>query len=143
MAELLPYVLVGITALAASVLAAVAGFGGAVVMLLVLVWAFGVRDAIPILTVAQLMGNLSRVGLNRRELDWRVVRRFGMGAVPAAAVGGVVFATAPAAALVRVLGVFLLLMVAYRHSSPRMGTRLGSTHSASQRSGGSPWGLTQ
>lgn len=114
--EFAPYIAVAIAALAASILAAIAGFGGAVVMLPVLVWAFGVRDAIPILTVAQLMGNLSRVGLNRHELDWRAVRRFGLGAVPAAAVGGVVFATAPAAALVRVLGVFLLLMVAYRHT---------------------------
>lgn len=110
-------VAVVVAALAASTLAAVAGFGGAVIMLPVLVWAFGVRDAIPILTVAQLIGNLSRVGLNRYELDWAVVRRFALGAVPAAVVGGVVFATAPAAALVRVLGLFLLLMVVYRHTS--------------------------
>ena len=48
-------------ALVASILAAVAGFGGAVIMLPVLVWAVGIQDAIPILTVAQLIGNLSRV----------------------------------------------------------------------------------
>lgn len=111
------WAVVALAALAASTLAAVAGFGGAVVMLPVLVWGFGVRDAIPILTVAQLIGNLSRVGLNRRELDWPVVRRFALGAVPAAVLGGVLFATAPAAALVRLLGVFLVLMVVYRHTS--------------------------
>ena len=57
-----------VAALAASILAAVAGFGGAVIMLPVLVWAVGIQDAIPILTIAQLIGNLSRVVLNRREL---------------------------------------------------------------------------
>ncbi|MBI4236097.1 MAG: sulfite exporter TauE/SafE family protein, partial [Chloroflexi bacterium] len=69
-----------------------------------------------ILTVAQLMGNLSRVGLNRSDLDWRVVRWFALGAVPAAVVGGIVFATAPAGALTRLLGAFLLLVVLYRHT---------------------------
>jgi len=103
-------------ALTASTLAAVAGFGGAAIMLPILVWAVGVRDAVPLLTVAQLMGNLSRVWFNRGELALPVVKRFALGAVPAAAVGGVVFATAPAEALVRLLGVFLLLTVAYRHS---------------------------
>ena len=44
-----------ITALGASTVAAVAGFGGAVVLLPVLVWVFGARDAVPILTVAQLV----------------------------------------------------------------------------------------
>lgn len=105
-----------LAALVASTLAAVAGFGGAVVMLPVLVWAFGVRDAIPILTVAQLLGNLSRVWFNRSELSWRVVGWFAIGAVPAAALGGAIFATAPAAALVRGLGVFFLAVVGYRHT---------------------------
>lgn len=50
-------VLLGGAALAASAIAAVAGFGGAAVLLPPLVAVFGVRDAIPILTVAQLIGN--------------------------------------------------------------------------------------
>jgi len=103
-------------ALVASILAAVAGFGGAVIMLPVLVWAVGIQDAIPILTVAQLIGNLSRVIFNRRELKWPIVWRFALGAVPAAVIGGIIFATAPAAALVRLLGVFLIVMVVYRHT---------------------------
>jgi len=105
-----------VTALAASILAAVAGFGGAVIMLPVLVWAVGIYDAIPILTIAQLIGNLSRVVFNKRELKWPVVGRFALGAVPAAVIGGIIFATAPATALVRLLGVFLIVMVIYRHT---------------------------
>ena len=57
----------------ASTLAAVTGFGGAAVLLPALIWVFGVREAIPILTVAQLIGNGSRVWFNRKLLDYRVV----------------------------------------------------------------------
>jgi uncharacterized protein len=46
---------VGVAALLASFLGAVARFGGAVVLLPVLVLAFGVRDAVPILTVVQVV----------------------------------------------------------------------------------------
>jgi len=113
-----------VTALVASILAAVAGFGGAVIMLPVLVWAVGIRDAIPLLTIAQLIGNLSRVVFNRRELKWPVVWRFALGAVPAAVIGGIMFATAPATALVRLLGVFLIIMVIYRHTSWGKNARL-------------------
>jgi uncharacterized membrane protein YfcA len=122
-----PVVVGGIiaAALAASTLSAVTGFGGAAIMLPVLVAAFGIRDAVPILTVVQLIGNGSRVWLNRSELHFNVVRWFAVGAVPAAIVGSVIFANAPAAVLVRVLGVFLLLTVAYRHTPVGSQTKIG------------------
>ena len=109
--------IVALVALVASTVAAIAGFGGSAIMLPVLVWAFGVRDAIPILTVSQLLGNLSRVWFNRSEVEGRVVQWFALGAVPAAVAGGVVFATAPTPALSRLLGAFLLVTVLYRHTA--------------------------
>ena len=117
MDEIAKITVVSAGALAASIIAAVAGFGGAAIMLPILVWAFGVRDAVPILTVAQLLGNLSRAVLNRSELSMPVVKWFVIGAVPAAIAGGILFAKAPAADLVRFLGAFLLLLVVYRHTS--------------------------
>jgi len=112
---LVPLALVA-TALFASMLAAVAGFGGAVVLLPVLIWAFGVREAVPILTVVQIVGNTSRVFFNRREVVWPVVGWFAAGAVPLAVLGGLLFSVAPAPFLTRVLGAFLLGAVVYRHS---------------------------
>ena len=108
------WLLLGGAAFLASTLAAVAGFGGAAVLLPALVAVFGVRDAIPILTVAQLIGNGSRVWFNRREVALPVVGWFALGAVPLALAGGVLFATAPLGALKRVIGAFLLLMVLWR-----------------------------
>jgi hypothetical protein len=104
-----------LVAFIAALLAAVTGFGGAAVLLPMLVFVFGVREAIPILTVAQLISNGSRVWFNRRQLDWRVVGWFSLGGVPMALLGGVLFAHAPLSALTRVLGGFLVLIVVLRH----------------------------
>lgn len=116
MSDILTILVVGLSAMLASTIAAVAGFGGAAIMLPILVWAFGVRDAVPILTVAQLLGNFSRVVINRSELNLRVVKWFSFGAVPAAVIGGILFATTPAGGLVRFLGAFLIALVLYRHT---------------------------
>lgn len=101
--------------LVASVLSAVTGFGGAMILLPVPVAVFGVRDAVPILTVAQLLGNASRAWFNRREVCWPAVGWFALGSVPAGVVGGVLFASVPLPLLTRLLGAFLLLVVVYRH----------------------------
>lgn len=77
--------------------------------------ALGVRDAVPILTVAQLIGNASRVWFNRRELNLAVVRWFSLGAVPAAILGAILFSQASSVILIRLLGGLLVLTVVYRH----------------------------
>jgi len=126
MTELLPELaLLIVAALAASTLAAVAGFGGAAILLPVLVALFGPRDAIPILTIAQLVGNGSRVVINRDAVDRRIVAWFALGGIPAALIGGFVFAAAPLDALTRLIGAFLLASVAWRHLRPRPSGALG------------------
>lgn len=106
--------------LIASTLAAVTGFGGAALLLPVLIAFFGMRSAVPILTIAQLLGNGSRVWFNRRELNWRVVGWFALGGVPMALLGGYLFASAPLTKLTRLLGAFLLLIVVWRRFKPRV-----------------------
>jgi uncharacterized membrane protein YfcA len=62
------------------------------------------------------------VSFNRRELNWQVVAWFALGAIPMALLGGYLFAGAPLTALTRLLGAFLLLIVAWqrlRSSRPR------------------------
>lgn len=113
MVEFTPWLLLGVVAFVASTLAAVTGFGGAVILLPAVVAVVGVRDAIPVLTVAQLLGNAGRVWANRREVAWPVVGWYTLGAIPAALLGGVLFAGAPLAVLTRLVGVFLLVMVVF------------------------------
>lgn len=108
----------------AALLSAVAGFGGGVLLLPVFVAVFGPRDAVAVLTVAQLASNGSRVWLNRGEVDRRLVRFFAAGAVPAAAAGALLLSNAPLPALSRVIGAFLLAMVVLRRIRPVV-TRVG------------------
>ncbi|HKS48570.1 MAG TPA: hypothetical protein VJT49_26355 [Amycolatopsis sp.] len=61
---------------------AVAGFGGGVLLLPVFTVLFGLRAAVPMLTLTQLVGNGSRVWCNRRDLRRRRVDWFA-GAAPA------------------------------------------------------------
>jgi uncharacterized membrane protein YfcA len=106
---------VGATALFAAVLGGVTGMSTGIVALPVLAFAFGVRDAVPIVTIAMLFNTASRAWANWEHIDFRVVAWYSAGAVPAAAIGGVVFANAPAEILARGLGIFLLVLVAWRH----------------------------
>ena len=89
MHQLFEWLILTAAALVASTLAAVTGFGGAAVLLPVLILVFGIRQAIPILTVAQVIGNGSRVWFNWREVKWHVVVWFALGGVPAALVGAI------------------------------------------------------
>jgi uncharacterized membrane protein YfcA len=114
----LDLLLIVVVALCAGVLSAVVGFGGAALLLPVLVAVFGVREAIPILAIAQLLGNGSRVVFNWREVAMPVVGWFTLGAVPLALIGSVIFVTTPREALTRLLGAFLILLVAWRHFRP-------------------------
>lgn len=109
---------VAAAAFVGATLAAVSGFGGAAVLLPVLVAVFGPRLAVPILTVAQLVGNGSRVWFNRRLVDLKVVGWFALGGIPFGVVGGLLFASAPLHALTRIIGIFLILIVAWRRLGP-------------------------
>ncbi|MEV6605845.1 sulfite exporter TauE/SafE family protein [Kutzneria sp. NPDC051319] len=101
-------------AFALALLSAVAGFGGGVLLLPVFTVLFGLKVAVPMLTLTQLSSNGSRVWLNRRELRWQLIGWFALGAVPCAVAGGLLLAHAPLAPLTRVLGVFLIGVVLWR-----------------------------
>ena len=113
------WALVAVAALLGSTLAGVTGFGGAAILLPPLVLIFGVKEAIPILTVAQLIGNASRVYFHREALDWKVVGYFGLAAVPSAILGAYLFSIVNASLILRVLGAFLLVTALWRHLGAR------------------------
>lgn len=110
-----PLIVASVAAFGLAVLSAVAGFGGGVLLLPVFTALFGLRMAVPMLTLTQLSSNGSRVWFNRRDLNWRLVGWFAAGAVPLAVAGGLLLAHAPLSPMKRLLGVFLIGVVAWRH----------------------------
>ncbi len=111
--------LLGAAAFLAALLGSVAGSGGTTILMPALVLYYGVRDAMPILTLANMVANLSRVGFNRREIVFPVVGWFSLGGVPMALAGAVLFTIAPPTILMRGLGAFLIGMVLWRRLTPR------------------------
>jgi len=111
--EIIKIVAVVLATAVGFTIAGVAGFGGGVVALPVLVWVFGVREAIPILTFSQLFSTGSRVWLHRAGIDWRVIRNFSIGSLPFALLGSLFFVAIDTAILVRILGVMMLFFVVY------------------------------
>jgi uncharacterized protein len=104
---------------ALAVLSAVAGFGGGVLLLPVFTALFGLQAAVPMLTLTQLSSNASRVWLNRSHLHRRLIVFFALGAVPLAVAGGLLLASAPLAALQRLLGALLIGTVIWRRLALR------------------------
>jgi hypothetical protein len=107
-----------VAAFALALLSAVAGFGGGVLLLPVFTALFGLRVAVPMLTLTQVSSNAFRALFNRRELQWRLIGWFALGAVPFAVAGGLLLARAPLGALQRLLGVFLIGVVVWRRRNP-------------------------
>ena len=113
MEEIIKIVAVVVATAIGFTIAGVAGFGGGVVALPVLVWVFGVREAIPILSISQVLSTVARVGLHRDALNWPVIRYFALGALPFSVLGSLFFITIDTTVLVRILGVMMLLFVVY------------------------------
>lgn len=105
----------------AATVSGAAGFGGALLLLPAITYVVGAKAAIPVLTIAQLLGNLSRASFGFKEISWRPVLLFSIGAVPVSILGARLFVSLPAHLITQGLGVFLLLVVALRHT--RFGKR--------------------
>jgi hypothetical protein len=101
-------------ALVGSTIGGVAGFGAGHNLLPLLAWTVGIRASVPVLTVTMFLGNLSRVYWSRGEIDRRVVVRFLAGAVPATALGAVLYAGAASASLRWIIGLFMIAAVPLR-----------------------------
>lgn len=122
--------LASLAALGLAMLSAVAGFGGGVLLLPVFTALFGLRVAVPMLTITQLSSNGSRVWFNRGDLRRPLIGWFALGAVPFAIAGGLLLAHAPLAPLKRLLGVVLIGVVLWRRWQRRPGRPSDRTFAA-------------
>ncbi len=103
-----------VTALVGSTVGGVAGFGAGVILLPVLALVLGVRTAVVTLTVAMLLGNTARIWWSRADIQWPIVARYALGAVPGTALGVLLFAEASTASLSAIIGAFLIAAVPLR-----------------------------
>ncbi len=89
----------------------VAGFGGGVLVLPVLVWVYGPEVAVPVVAIFQFIGTATRVWLNREFVNWKVAGWFAAGSTPFAILGSFLFISADTGLLVRVMGGGMIALV--------------------------------
>lgn len=97
-----------------GVIGGVVGFGASILMMPVLVFAFGPKEAVPIMAIASVLANWMRVAIWWREVDWRANAAYCATAVPAAALGARTLIALDARMVETALGVFLIAVVPVR-----------------------------
>ena len=125
MVEYLPFVVLALSALIGFMVAGVVGFGGGIIIMPVLVWVIGPREAVPVISVIAFIAGVSRTALNWENINWGVVVWSCLGAVPLIAVASYVYVITPLFLLTKVIGVLLILFVLYRHTHWANNVKLG------------------
>lgn len=74
----------------------------------------GAEVAVPVLTVAQLIGNLSRMSFGIKQIDWKSVGLFCTTALPLAALGAFGFSVLPKDIVTRCIGGVLIILVLFK-----------------------------
>jgi uncharacterized membrane protein YfcA len=111
---MLTYALILVAALAAGTLSGIIGTGSSIILLPLLVYQFGPKQAVPIMAIAGLMANIGKVVAWWREVDWRAFAAYAIPGVPAAALGARTLLVLPSAWVDAALGTFFLAMIPTR-----------------------------
>jgi len=112
---MLEIIVLFVAAFAAAAISGAAGFGGALLLLPLLVATVGVTQAVPLLTIAQLIGNLSRAGFGFTQIHWKSVALFLLGAIPLSVLGAFSFIQLPKDLATRAIGSAILIFVALKY----------------------------
>jgi len=105
------YLFVLLVGLVAGVVSGVIGTGSSIMLLPVLVFSFGPKQAVPIMAIAAVMANLARVAAWWREVDWRAFAAYALPGAPAAALGARTLLILPPRVIDVALGLFFLAMI--------------------------------
>jgi uncharacterized protein len=108
------WALVFLLGLVAGTVGGLIGFGSSIMLMPALVFAVGPKEAVPIMAIAGLMANLSRVAVWWREVDWKAAGVFSLTAIPASALGALTLIQLDARKVEFALGLFFLAMIFIR-----------------------------
>lgn len=108
------YALVLLVGLLAGALSGIVGTGSSIILLPILVFQFGPKQAVPIMAVSSVMANLAKILAWWREVDWRACAAYSVPGIPAAALGARTLLVLPPRAIDVALGLFFLAMIPLR-----------------------------
>jgi uncharacterized membrane protein YfcA len=108
------YVFVLAVGLMAGAVSGVIGTGASIMLMPVLVFEFGPKQAVPVMAIAALMSNVGKLAAWWREVDWRAFAAYAVPGIPAAAAGARTLLVLPPRLVDLALGAFYLAMVPAR-----------------------------
>jgi uncharacterized membrane protein YfcA len=106
--------MIAAVALAASIVTAVAGVGGAIVLSLVLTPILGPAALVQTISVAMLINNLTKINVYRHGIDWAQCLFVVAFAAPGCILGSLVYSRLDERTITIVLGVFLIGLVVFK-----------------------------
>lgn len=109
------YAVLILSSFTAALISGAPGFGGALLLLPVLTLYAGAELAVPVLTIAQLIDNLSRMVFGLNQIEWKKVFLFSITAVPLSALGAFGFSIISKSTVTRVIGAILILLVILKY----------------------------
>ena len=112
----------------AGTLSGIVGFGASIMLMPVLMLAFGPQEAVPIMAIAALLANFSRVLVWWREVDWRANAYYCVTAIPMAALGARTLLVLDPRIVEGFLGGLFLLMIPARRWLVARGMRVQAWH---------------
>ena len=124
------FLFVLIIGLFAGTISGIVGTGSSIILMPVLVYQYGPKEAVPIMAIAAVMANLSRILAWWREVDWRACAAYSIPGIPAAALGARTLLALPSHAVDIAIGLFLIAMVPARHWLARHELRISLWHLA-------------
>ncbi|AJX35540.1 sulfite exporter TauE/SafE family protein [Burkholderia oklahomensis] len=113
------YAIVLLIGVVAGVVSGVIGTGASIMLLPPLVFYFGPRQAVPIMAIAAVLGNVSRAYVWRSDIAWKACFAYSITAAPAAALGAHTLWVLKPQWVDCALGVFFLSMIPYRYIASR------------------------
>ncbi|WP_375409986.1 sulfite exporter TauE/SafE family protein [uncultured Methylobacterium sp.] len=108
------FILIAVS-LVAGVVSGIIGTGSSIMLMPVLASVYGPKEAVPIMAVAAVMANASRIVAWWREVDWRACAAYAGTGTPAAILGARTMLSLPPRAVDAAIGAFLVLMIPTRH----------------------------
>src|SRR5437588_10077669 len=81
---MLGFLFVLIVGLLAGTISGIVGTGSSIMLMPVLIYQYGPKEAVPIMAVAAVMANFSRILAWWREVDWRACAAYSITGIPAA-----------------------------------------------------------
>ena len=118
-------VLIVLSAFGAAVFAGVSGFAGGLFLTICLAPIVGVKPAVPVVAVAIILGNSTRLWAYRDAVNWGAYRAIMVPAFPGIVVGALVYTYLPVAWIALILGLFMIATVPLRRVLEGRSLRIG------------------